>query len=360
MNRDEKFLAVCMPAYNAEKVVTKSIESILSQSFGHFTFIITDDFSTDGTLNAIRKISDPRILVSENQINQGAVATRNDMTRYCIDEGFKYMAVMDADDIAYPDRLRKQIAILENDSSLTVCGSSMKVESNSSVWRAPKYSHEIKAECIFANPLPVSTAIMRLRDIKKYGLYWDVSYAPCADYHLWYVMLFQHNLLARNTGDIDMVYSFSSDGISFGRGIGQQEEKDAAIKKLILGELGIFPALAEVNSFMRVALSRSRSVLDASGFFDIAMALKNQNYAIVDKRALESALNHRVNIYMGTVSNIDSEFKKKMIMNLASGQSYSKLESVLRRFKYSYLNRWFPKLSYSLSLLYLRLKGGRN
>ena len=360
MNSDDKFLAVCMPAFNAEKFVKKAIQSILSQSFGHFTFIITDDASTDETLKVLRKISDPRVHVFENRLNQGAVATRNDMMRYCIDEGFKYMAVMDADDIAYPDRIRKQIEILEGDSSLTVCGSSMRVESNSSVWRAPKYSHEIKAECVFANPLPVSTVTMRLRDVEKYSLYWDANYAPCADYHLWYVMLFQHNLLARNTGDIDMVYSFSSDGISFGRGIGQQEKKDAMIKELILNDLGIFPAAEELNSFMRVALSRSRSALDASGFCDVAIALKNQKRAIVDQRALEKALNHRVNIYLGTVSSIGSELKQKMIMHLASDQSYSKLESVLRRVKYTYLNRWFPRISYSLSLLYRRLKDGRN
>jgi glycosyltransferase involved in cell wall biosynthesis len=260
----DNILAVCMPAYNAEKNIASSIDSILSQSYKNFKFIITDDCSTDGTVQIIKSYNDPSIIFMQNSNNLGTVQTRNNMLDYCIDNNFTFMALMDADDIAFPNRLKKQIEILEKDTSIAICGSSMKMERTKNIWVANQNPSSIKVECLFGKPIPTPSATIRLQYMIKYNLRWDKYFAPCADYHLWYLMLYKYNLKAKNTGNIDMIYSHSENGVSYGKGLIKQEMKDAEIKQLILKYFSIKAKFEDVFSFMKVALCIRIDAQDAS------------------------------------------------------------------------------------------------
>lgn len=68
----EKRISVVLPTYNGEKVIKKSIESVLSQTYVNWELIIVNDCSTDNTLNVIESYeqSDPRIQVINNNTNQ--------------------------------------------------------------------------------------------------------------------------------------------------------------------------------------------------------------------------------------------------------------------------------------------------
>ena len=57
-----------MPAYNAEKYIAASIESVLNQTFQDFEIIIVNDGSTDGSFNIVKKITDSRILIFIQQV----------------------------------------------------------------------------------------------------------------------------------------------------------------------------------------------------------------------------------------------------------------------------------------------------
>jgi len=65
------FFSICMPAYNGEKIITEALRSILLQDYKNFELIISDDCSTDGTGEVIKKISDERIKYYRNQKNLG-------------------------------------------------------------------------------------------------------------------------------------------------------------------------------------------------------------------------------------------------------------------------------------------------
>ena len=67
----EKRISVVLPTYNGEKVIKKSIESVLSQTYVNWELIIVNDCSTDNTLNVIESYeqSDPRIQVINNNTN---------------------------------------------------------------------------------------------------------------------------------------------------------------------------------------------------------------------------------------------------------------------------------------------------
>ncbi|ELA8731790.1 glycosyltransferase family 2 protein, partial [Morganella morganii] len=62
-------ISVIMPAYNAEKYISDSIDSVLNQSIQNFELIIIDDNSQDNTTNIINKYNDPRIVLIINSNN---------------------------------------------------------------------------------------------------------------------------------------------------------------------------------------------------------------------------------------------------------------------------------------------------
>jgi glycosyltransferase involved in cell wall biosynthesis len=104
-------ISVLMPAFNAEAHIAEAIQSILQQSFTNFELIILNDGSTDRTSQIIDGFADPRIHKMDLQPNQGLVSARN---RLVAAARGRYIAFLDADDIAFPDRLQKQFIFLES------------------------------------------------------------------------------------------------------------------------------------------------------------------------------------------------------------------------------------------------------
>ncbi len=354
-------LAVCMPAYNCENFIEESINSILSQTYSDYAFIITDDCSQDGTVEVIKGIRDDRIILFQNDKNRGAIETRNRMLEYCITNGFTYMAIMDSDDIAYPQRFEKQVRILDEDPALAICGSSMKVERTGGIWRAPLRPNQVKARLIFGNQIPTSTATIRLRYMRQHNLRWDKEYAPCADYHLWYKMLFLHRLRAKNTGDIDMVYKYSPGGISHGSGLERQEKQDTVVKQLILSHFSIDASFDDAMGFMKIALRRSNSVDYAPGFLKIGRQLiDSEKNCPVNYHVLRSGLHNRTKYYFQKPNKIPNYIRLQFI---ESGLTQSttevltrKIKRKLRKVKRKLLDDHSPDLAQALTRTYCKLK----
>lgn len=105
-------VSVLMPVYNAERYVAEAVESILTQTFTDFEFLIIDDGSTDGSLEILRRYeqSDDRIRLISRP-NTGYLVALNEMLAVARGE---FIARMDADDISLPERLERQIAYLQS------------------------------------------------------------------------------------------------------------------------------------------------------------------------------------------------------------------------------------------------------
>ena len=133
-------ISVLMPAYNAEKYIASAIDSILSQSFSNFEFIIINDGSTDRTKEIIQSYKDPRILL-HNQPNSGIAKALNVGLSLATTD---LIARFDADDIALPHRLALQYKTFKEDSLLLVVGSSVNYidEEGNEVfeWKPPAFS----------------------------------------------------------------------------------------------------------------------------------------------------------------------------------------------------------------------------
>ena len=114
-------ISVVMPVHNARPFLGESIRSILEQTFSDFEFVILDDASTDGSVELLREWSlrDKRIHLHESKKRLGLSGSSNAVvSKACA----SIVARMDADDIAHPDRLRRQWNIIDSRPDVAVIG----------------------------------------------------------------------------------------------------------------------------------------------------------------------------------------------------------------------------------------------
>jgi glycosyltransferase involved in cell wall biosynthesis len=358
---DRSDLAICMPVHNSENTIARVIDQILSQTYRDFHLIITDDCSSDGTIREIERFTDPRLILLSNEKNLGAPATRNRMLDYCIEHGYEFMALMDADDDVNPDRIEKQIAILRRDPSLAVCGSSMFVEKTGRIWHAETDPARVKVLCIMGNPIPTPSAMLSLRHMQLHDLRWKPGSSPCADYQLWAEMLFTHNLRASNTGDVDMTYRHSPEGVSHRHGIDKQEMKDVEVKQYILKNFGIDCASVNLVGFMLVALCRSGRAADAESFLHVCNELLEKNQGkVVDDKILRRLIRDRTLMYLVRCKGVAGDVRVGMrrLLGSASQSWVYEMEVHLCRFKRRILDDNFPTVSRVLAWIYSRARSG--
>lgn len=118
-------VSVIMPAYNVEKYIADAIDSVIAQSFEDWELIIIDDCSSDKTADIIRaKLDrDTRIRAVFSEENHGVAYCRNLALDMC---GGKYVALLDADDLWHPDKLKKQLKLAEETGAdIIYCSYSM-------------------------------------------------------------------------------------------------------------------------------------------------------------------------------------------------------------------------------------------
>ena len=114
-------LTVAMPIFNAGHYLRLAALSIVHQSFNDWELLIFDDGSTDNAVQSLDDINDSRIRVINDGLNKGLAARLNqaiDMARG------QYFARMDQDDVSYPERFAKQLALLQRNSALDVVAAS--------------------------------------------------------------------------------------------------------------------------------------------------------------------------------------------------------------------------------------------
>ena len=113
-----KKVSVILPAYNAEKTIEDAIQSILNQSYYDIELIIIDDGSTDNTKNIITSFHDQRIRFISRE-NKGLGNTLNELIEL---SNYDLIARMDADDIAYIDRIKLQVEKFNINPKLSMLG----------------------------------------------------------------------------------------------------------------------------------------------------------------------------------------------------------------------------------------------
>lgn len=171
-------ISVIMSAYNAEKYICETIESVLSQSERSIEFIITDDNSSDRTVAILKGYKDPRICLIENKENKGL--TRNLYHMVNISKG-SYIARIDADDICAPNRLKIQADFLDEHDCGMVCSYANKIGDQRGLLKIPKNFEILKTDILFHNQIVHSSVMFK----KSIGLNYNLDFKKAQDCELW-------------------------------------------------------------------------------------------------------------------------------------------------------------------------------
>ena len=178
-------ISIVMPVKNGEKYISECIDSVLSQTFTDFEFIIVNDGSTDKTEAIVKSYTDDRIVfINEFKSSRGISEALNiGIAR----SSGKYIARMDADDKMYPDRLKVQFDWLENHPDVDILGSGFEWGNGKEV---PEYyvpRENITDDILIktGNFLCHPTVMMRKSSIDKLPFLYESYYNGAEDLKLW-------------------------------------------------------------------------------------------------------------------------------------------------------------------------------
>lgn len=174
-----------MAVRNGAPYLRATLDSLLAQTFTSFELIVINDGSEDETATILDGWPDSRIVRLANQQSLGLAASLNlgiDQARGA------FIARMDADDLARPDRLERQLAFLREHPDVVILGSACDLIDDSGRYietqRQPERDEDIRWQMLFHNAFSHSSVMTR-RTVFEGGMRYEATLAFAQDYDLW-------------------------------------------------------------------------------------------------------------------------------------------------------------------------------
>ncbi len=175
-----------MPVFNREHTLKRAIACVLGQTCADLELLICDDASSDGSVAVVEAVQDPRVRLLRHEVNRGPAAARNTAVAAATAE---YLAFLDSDDEWHPEKLQKQVRILDNlagDYGMVLCGVRVrKVNEGSEILFVPRYEGDVYKRML-KNRLgvPTSSVMVRTDRVREAGGF-DERLRRCEDIELW-------------------------------------------------------------------------------------------------------------------------------------------------------------------------------
>lgn len=182
-------VSVLLATHNGSAYLKQALDSMASQTFSDWEWVLVDDGSTDDTpmlLSTYAKQFGDRVRIVRNDVNMGLTASLN---RGLEEIRGRYVARMDDDDIAHPERLARQVAALAADDRLLLVGTSglrMNHDTGESRSYMPAYDSLRLRMCLcWFNPFMHASVMFRSRLPDGNVVRYDERYVTAQDYALW-------------------------------------------------------------------------------------------------------------------------------------------------------------------------------
>ncbi|HKU39157.1 MAG TPA: glycosyltransferase [Polyangiales bacterium] len=185
----EPRVTVMMPVHNAQAYLREALDSILGQTYPRWELVAVDDGSRDDSAALLAEYAarDARVRVFRHDSQRGIVAARN-RALHEAHPASEFLAVLDADDVALPDRLAAQLEFLEaHPDHALVGGQTLIIDERSQALGIRRYPSDYAAICRVIgryNPIAQSAVLLRRSCQQQVGDY-DPAYPRCQDYDLW-------------------------------------------------------------------------------------------------------------------------------------------------------------------------------
>jgi hypothetical protein len=184
-------VSVAMVVCNVERYLAEAIESILNQTFRDFEFIIVDFGSTDASQSIIRRYQEKDERIQFHVIPHCNLSEARNAC--CFRARGKYLALLDADDVALPDRLAGQVEYLESHPEIGILGGAVELmdESGRRLGTVVKAENdrELRKTVRRSSPFCASTVTMRVDAFRALGGYRRAFADAAEDYDLWQRMM---------------------------------------------------------------------------------------------------------------------------------------------------------------------------
>jgi glycosyltransferase involved in cell wall biosynthesis len=175
---------VVLPVRDGERYLRDAVDSVLAQTLSNLEVIVVDDGSTDGTLLLLEGVPDARLRVLRRP-REGLVAA--------LDAGIaeaqaEYVARMDADDVAEPERLQRQVEVLERRPRVGMVATwTMLIDEDGRELRRevlPSEHADLARRLLLRNPFQHGSVLLRRAALEAAGGY-RADYGANEDYDLW-------------------------------------------------------------------------------------------------------------------------------------------------------------------------------
>ena len=183
---DSPLVTVLLPVYNGEKHLSDAIESVLNQTYKNFELLIINDCSTDSTDTIVKLYDDSRIRYLQHTENKRLIFTLNE--GISLAKG-KYLARLDADDIAFQTRIEEQVSFLEANLDYVLIGTKVQLIKEKQVTdeTISYYTEDsdLRFSMCFYCPFIHPSIMLRLDVIRANNLLFDSNYLHAEDYEYW-------------------------------------------------------------------------------------------------------------------------------------------------------------------------------
>lgn len=202
------FVSIIMPAYNAERTLPASIESVIAQTWTDWELIVVDDCSADGTADVILQYEDrdPRIHHIRNAKNSGVACSRNTGVQRA--KG-NWVAFLDSDDCWAPEKLALQLDFARHmHADFTFTGSAfMDAHGNPLSYRLPVPIQVSFRQLLKQNIISCSSVMIRRDLIRRYPMESDRMHE---DFAVWLQILRDNRLDAYGLDQPLLIYRLSA------------------------------------------------------------------------------------------------------------------------------------------------------
>jgi len=179
-------VSVLLAVHGDARFLREAIDSILGQQLADLELLVVDDASVDETPAVLAQVDDPRLEVLRSEEQLGLAASLN----LALDRATgRYVARLDADDVALEDRLRRQVERLEGDPRTAVVGTAVvDLDEHGRTGRThvmPEGARPLRWHALFSSPFFHPTVLVDREALDAHGLRYDPAFLESEDYDLW-------------------------------------------------------------------------------------------------------------------------------------------------------------------------------